>query len=264
MVKIFSIFMINLKTSLRYKVNFIASTLSILVPVLPALLLLLNGDVAIFGFDTTIEYSAYLFIAISVWSGVEVVWDFTFQMRNQMKEGIFDEMLMQPLSISELILGWTMDGIISTIIQSIPLLIISAFILLSNQTILDILCILLIVGLTYFCGFCMATILVAIMVNWKETDQLVSFISNIAPFICGVIVPLSYIPSPIKYFGVIFPFTWSLDIIRFIMFESPLLLPIEMEVMIFVLMIIMYYVLAKKLFKVLYNVSRKNGGTIGY
>ena len=264
MVKIFSLFMINLLTSFRYKVNFIASTLSILVPVIPALLLLLNGDLSIFGFADTKEYAVYLFIAATVWSGVEIIWSFTFQMRSQMQEGILDETLMQPLSISQIIIGWTLDGIISTFIQSIPLFIISAVFLISSQSILNVLAVIIIILLSYFCGFCMATILIAIMVNWKETDQMVSFIGNIAPFICGVIVPISYIPSPIKFIGSLFPFTWGLDIIRTILFKTPPMINLKMEILIFFTLIVIYYFLGKKLFKILYNRSRKNGGVVGY
>ncbi len=138
MVKIFSLFMINLLTSIRYKINFIASSLSILVPVIPALLMLLNGNTAIFGFDNTAEYSAYLFVATSVWSGVETIWSFVFQMRGQMREGILDETMMQPLSVSQLILGWTSDGIITTALESLPLIIISASILFSAQSLVGI------------------------------------------------------------------------------------------------------------------------------
>lgn len=262
--KIFSIFMINLLTTLRYKVNFIAASLSLLVPVIPALLLLLNGDMPIFGFKSVYEYSAYLFIATTIWSSVETIWDFTFQMRSQMREGIFDETLMQPLSVSELILGYTMDGIISTVIQSIPLMIISSVILFSEQSLINIVAVIAIILVSNFCGYCMATILVAIMVNWKETDQLVSFIANIAPFACGVIVPLTFIPSPIKYLGVLFPFTWALDIVRSIIFGTSAILPIEIELVIFVAMVFIYYLLSKILFKYLFNLSRKNGGVIGY
>lgn len=264
MVKVFSLFMINLRTAMRYKVNFIASSLSLLVPVLPALLLLLNGNIAVFGFDSTVEYTAYLFIATTVWSGVETIWSFTFQMRNQMREGILDETLMQPLSVSQLILGFTSDGIISTILQSVPLLIVSFMILLTSQSFIKILMVLLLVLATYLCGFCMAVILVAIMLNWRETDQLVSFIANIAPFICGVIIPLTFIPTPLKYLGVLFPFTWALDIIRYILFGTEMLLVLPLELAIFIAMILFYYFLGMKLFKVLYNVSRKKGGVVGF
>ncbi len=264
MVKIFSLFMINLLTAIRYKMNFILSSLSLIVPVLPALLLLFNGNTEIFGFQSSFEYSAYLFLAATIWGGVEVLWSFVFQMRDQMREGILDETLMQPLTISQLIIGWTMEGIVTAILQSIPLIIISFLYLISYQSFSSILLCIILTLITYFSGYCMATILIAIMVNWKETDQLVSFIGNIAPFICGVIVPLHFIPFPLNYLGILFPFTWSLDILRYILFQSPLFLPLETELIIFILLTILYYVLGKKLFHLLYNYSRKKGGVIGY
>lgn len=264
MVKIFSLFKINFLTAIRYKMNFIISSLSLLVPVLPALLLLLNGNVAVFGFSSSLEYGMYLFLSTAIWGGVEVLWSFVFQMRSQMKEGILDETLMMPLNIFHLILGWTMDGILSTVLQSIPLIILAAVFLIGQYSILYILIIIALLIFTFFASYCFATILIAMMVIWKETDQFVSFIGNIAPFICGVIVPLSYVPMPLNLLGVLFPFTWTLDIIRSLLFNSVPLIPIHYEVMILVLLTLFYYVFGKRLFTYLYNKSRKRGGIVGY
>ena len=264
MVKIKSLFMINFLTSFRYKINFVISALSLLVPVLPALFLVQNGNISIFGFNTTLDYAVYLLIVTTIWSGVEVLWSFVFQMRNQMKEGIINETLMMPLKTIDLIIGWTLDGVISTVFQSLILIVVIIPIVAYNFSFFQISLSLILILFTYFSSYCFSTILIAIMMTYKETDQIVSFIGNIAPFICGVIVPLKYIPSAIKYFGLFFPFTWSIDIIRNILFNTVCLLPIKIEITILFISTIIYYILGKRLFNVLYQKSRKKGGVVGF
>ena len=65
--------MINLLTSFRYKINFIISALNLLVPVLPVLFLIQNGNMSMFGFESALDYAVYLLIVTSIWSGVEVL-----------------------------------------------------------------------------------------------------------------------------------------------------------------------------------------------
>lgn len=264
MVKIKSLFMINFLTSFRYKINFIISALSLLVPILPALFMIQNGNVPIFGFETTFDYAVYLLVVTSIWSGVEILWSFVFQMRNQMKEGIINETLMMPLKTVDMIIGWTLDGVISTIFQSLILILFVAPLVVIKFSFLQIFLCLLLILFTYFASYCFSTILIAIMMVYKETDQIVSFIGNIAPFICGVIVPLRYIPSILKYFGLFFPFTWSIDIIRNILFKSECLLPLNIEMLILFIITVIYYVVGKYLFNALFQKSRKNGGIVGW
>ncbi len=264
MVKIKSLFMINFLTSFRYKINFIISALSLLVPILPALFMIQNGNVPIFGFETTFDYAVYLLVVTSIWSGVEILWSFVFQMRNQMKEGIINETLMMPLKTVDMIIGWTLDGMISTIFQSLILILFVAPLVVIKFSFLQIFLCLLLILFTYFASYCFSTILIAIMMVYKETDQIVSFIGNIAPFICGVIVPLRYIPSILKYFGLFFPFTWSIDIIRNILFKSECLLPLNIEILILFIITVIYYIVGKCLFNVLFQKSRKNGGIVGW
>ena len=264
MVKSFNLFMINLKTNMRYKLNFFSLSLVILIPIIPLLTMFINGNIALFGFDSIFEYSLYLMLAATFWSFVEVLWSFTFSMRQEIKEGIINETLMMPVSTYELLFGWTLDGIISTVFQAIPILLISIIYLLSANGIGDLLLFVGVFIITSIAGYAFAVILIGLMLVYKETDQLVSFLGNIAPFICGMIIPLSYVPKVFRFIGLLFPFSWGLDIIRSVVFSVSGIFPITYEVMILILLTIFYLILSGFIFKHLYFKSRKNGGIVGY
>ncbi|MGB4985476.1 MAG: ABC transporter permease [Erysipelotrichaceae bacterium] len=264
MVKVLSLFMINLLTAIRYKINFVVSSFSLIVPILPALLLLLNDNIEISGFSNLSQFPIYLLLASTIWGGVEILWGFVFQMRSQMREGILDEVLLMPLNIHHLIIGWTLDGIISTVIQSIPLIILTGVMIFLKLNLYQILFLLILLVVTFFSSFCFGTMLLGLMLLWKEADQLVSFIGNIAPFICGVIVPLNMIPYPLSILGYFFPFTWTLDIIRAVVFDYPLVYNMSFEVVMVLILSVIYYIFGKKVFVYFHNKSRKKGGVIGY
>ena len=47
---------------------------------------------------------------------------------------------------------------------------------------------------------------------FTESDQIISFIANIAPFVCGLFFSISMLPDIFFYLGLVFPFTWALNI----------------------------------------------------
>lgn len=264
MVKIWTLFRISFLTMLRYRLNFVFYTFSLVVPLIPALLLLLNGNTAVLGFASTTDYALYLLFASTLWGGVEVMWTFVFTMRNQMREGILDETLMMPISVPQLIFGWTFQGILTALAQSIPLLLATAALVFIRLSIWQLLLSLLVFLLTFFSAYCFAVILMSLMNIWKETDQLVSLIANIAPFICGLIVPLPYIPPTLAWLGYLFPFTWALDIFRGIVFHYPPLFSLEVDALVLLLMTSAYFFIGSRLLSVLSIRSRRQGGIVGY
>jgi ABC-2 type transport system permease protein len=264
MVRIWALFKISFLTNIRYKVNFFAESISALIPIIPAVTMLQNGNDTVAGFASSQQYALYLLVAFAVWGFVEALWSFIFKMRNQMKEGILDETLMMPLSISELILGWSFDGIVSTIASTLPLILVSGYIAFANTSLLQVFLTLLILALTIFSGYCFSLILIGLMLVWKEANQLVSFLGNIAPFVCGVIIPMVRLPKIINIISFPLPYTWALDLIRGILFDYPLYIGYVPELLILAGLTVCYYVLGKVLFDSLYQASREKGGVIGY
>ena len=118
--------------------------------------------------------------------------------------------------------------------------------------------------ISVFSGYSLGVILMGLMLIWKECDQLVSFIGNIAPFICGMLVPLVNMPIGLRFLGLWMPFTWGLDIVRYLFFGYETLLPIYYEIGILIVLTVIYYILSKLIFDKLNRLSKKKGGIIGY
>lgn len=264
MVRIWTLLKISFLTNIRYKVNFLAESVSNLIPIIPAVTMLPNGQGSVFSFADARSYAVYLLVAFAIWSFVEALWSFAFSMRSQMRQGIIDETLMMPLSVNELIIGWSLDGIVSTLVTAFPLILVSGTVISITGSIaglLETLCIFLV---CVFAGYCFALILVSLMFVWKETDQLVSFLGNIAPFVCGVLIPFSDLPAAVKVIGCFFPYTWGLDLIRGFLFHYPTVLEIRSEMVLLIVLTIVYYVIGRKAFTILHKVSRKQGGITGF
>ncbi|QRG86705.1 ABC transporter permease [Bulleidia sp. zg-1006] len=264
MVKIWAIVKANFLTQWRYQVNFWLQTLSIFVIIFPSLTLTFNDNKAIWGFSSGIQYSFYLLVALSIWSFVECLWSFTFQLRSEMKQGIYDENQLLPISMNKRMIIWSIDGIVSAIVSFLPLFMLSILYSFIKISLLDFLASVLIILISVFSGYSLGVILMGLMLVWKECDQFVSFIGNIAPFICGMLVPLVNMPIGLRLAGLWMPFTWGLDSIRCLLFGYETLLPIPYEMGILFVLTGMYYIVSKLIFVKLNRLSKKKGGIIGY
>lgn len=263
MVKSLTLFKMELLTSLRYKVNFFGTLLSVLLCMLPALVMLIDRDISIFGFENAMQYSGYLIIANAYWCMAESFWDFTFVMRNKMREGILEETLMLPLNTVQFILGWACNSIFITIIQTLPLFILS-FLLLGLQNIKAVFIIFFVEIVSAAASFSIAYMLIALMLYWNEADQIVSMIANIAPLLCGVLIPLKELPLLLRGISVFFPFSWALDIIRFYYCQMETLLPIKIEWCVFFFILAAYFIAGLAVYGRLFEQSRKENTYSGY
>ena len=264
MVKMWAVVKANFLTQWRYQVNFWLETLSIFVIIFPSLTLTFNGNNGIWNFSSGRQYSFYLLVALSILGFVECLWSFVFQLRSEMKQGIFDENQLLPISMNMRMITWSIDGIVSAVISFLPLFIISFLYSFIKISALDFLVSILIIMISVFSGYSLGVILMGLMLIWKECDQLVSFIGNIAPFICGMLVPLVNMPIGLRFLGLWMPFTWGLDIVRYLFFGYETLLPIYYEIGILIVLTVIYYILSKLIFDKLNRLSKKKGGIIGY
>ena len=99
--------------------------------------------------------------------------------------------------------------------------------------------------------------------RYREADQVVSIIANIAPFLCGLIVPLNKLPHVIRVISFVFPFSWALDLIRYYS-GLDTYLAIKVEWLIMLTMMIIYYVLGMIIYKKLSTQARLTGSFSGY
>lgn len=265
MVKLYALFKINLLTNMRYRLNFFSFSIGMVLPVIPILaLLLFQNSGQIFGFSSIMEYIEYVLIGITVWGFIETLWSFVFRLRAQMREGIFEETLLMPLSPFDLIFGWSSDGFLTTLVQSIPLVMGSIFFLTWKIEVLKGMAIFIILVLSLIGSFSFSLMLVGLMLMHPDTDQLVSFLGNITPFICGLYVPLTVIPGIFRSISYVLPFTWGLDLIRFYSFQHEPFLPAALEWQLLISLVVLYLIAGSYIYQRLEKRARKKNQFISY
>lgn len=238
MVKIWAMFMIDLKTSYRYKINLYTWIFQLSTLVFPMIPIIASEMVlpAVDGDSTTINYPVLLLISVFYWGFVEELWSSVFTMRRLMKEGTLEYNISLPLKGPHLIFGWTMKGMLSTLVYSIPLAVVVIIFFIINLSIFEILTILFILLLSMIASYGFSLIFVGIGLYVIEGDQLISLFANIAPFICGLFLPVVHIPVLFRVIGLIFPFTWGLDLIRGICFNTELILDFGKEIILLIIL----------------------------
>lgn len=104
-----------------------------------------------------------------------------------------------------------------------------------------------------------AEILMGFAIYFKEADQFISLIANIAPFLGGLYFPVIQLPTPFLTISLFFPFTWGLDLVRNLLFGSSLILPLHYEIIAFVIVNILYTFAGTKIYDAMMKKARKNG-----
>lgn len=259
MVKAFALLQMELKEKFRYKIELFSASTDALLLVFPAIAIVLFGNFEIEGITSKAEYTQYLMFSLILWQFVENMWSSVFEIRRKMKEGNFEYMMNLPLKGIHYIFGWAVGGVISMILEMIPLIIlflILSFDLLSLQNLLSIA---IIVVLMAFGTYGFAEILMGMAIYFRESDQIVSLVANIAPFLGGLYFPVIQLPTVFLCVSTLFPFTWGLDLVRNILFQSTTVLPMHYEWIVFFLVCCAYALLGSKVYDAMICKARKNG-----
>lgn len=259
MVKAIILLQMELKEKFRYKIELFSASTDALLLVFPAIAIFLFGDLKVAGVTSRMEYIQYMLFSLILWQFVENMWSAVFEIRRKLKEGNFEYMMCMPLKGIHYIFGWAVGGVISMVLEMIPLIVlflITSFHLLSFKALLTILAVTLIMAFGTY-GF--AEMLMGVAIYVREADQIVSLVANIAPFLAGLYFPIIQLPKVFIGFSVLFPFTWGLDLVRNILFGSAVLLPVQYEWGMFILVNVLYALAGSKVYDAMIRKARKNG-----
>lgn len=261
MVKVIYLFLIEMKTSWRYKIEVITSLLWLFSMCIPAIGIILFGNINsnILPFESKVTYLLFLLVSSGYWGFIENFWDTIFELRKKMREGILEQTLLMPLKNYQLLLGWALKGMLTTAVQIFPILIFVIVYYAYSLDLYSILLVLMIFIVSIIANYGLCLILVGIAFIWKEADQVISIVANIAPFVCGLYFPISILPAVFLPLGLLFPFTWALDLMRMIIFQTNTLLDPSIEVIIFLIISVIYVFLGNKIYSYLVVKAKKEG-----
>ena len=259
MVKAFILLQMELKEKFRYKIELFSASTDALLLVFPAIAILLFGDFKVAGVNSRIEYIQYMLFSVILWQLIENMWSAVFEIRRKLKEGNFEYMMCMPLKGIHYLFGWAVSGVISIVFEMIPLIIlflITSFHLLSLKFFLAIF---LVTGTMALGTYGFAEMLMGVAIYFREADQIVSLLANIAPFLAGLYFPIIQLPKIFIGFSVLFPFTLGMDLIRNILFGSSMLLSFRWECAAFLIINIFYAIIGSNVYDTMLHKARKNG-----
>lgn len=259
MVKSITLLKMELKEKFRYKIEIFSASTDALLLIAPAIAVMLFGDIQIDGISSKYEYMQYMLFSLIIWQSVENMWSAIFQVRRKMKEGNFEYMMNLPLKGLNYLFGWAINGAVSMIVEMIPLIILFVIFCLPLLSIDVVIKILLIIMIMLFGTYGFAEILMAFAIYFREADQIVSLIGNTAPFLAGLYFPIAQLPHVFLPISCIFPFTWGMDLLRNILFSSQLLLPANIEWVVFIMNCLLFVIFGSYIYDAILKQARKNG-----
>jgi len=162
-----------------------------------------------------IDYSAFLAPGIiamtllftSIFSGVSVIWDREF--------GFLKEMLVAPVSRTSIVLGKSLGGATTALIQGTLIMLLSMFLGVRFDLISMIILIPLMIIISL--GVVNLGIIIASLMQTVEGFQLImNFLVMPMFFLSGAIFPISDLPSWLKVFVYIDPMTYGVEALRYV------------------------------------------------
>ncbi len=259
MVKAITLLTMELKEKFRYKIELFSASTDALLLVFPAIAILLFGDFQISGISSKTDYIQYMLFSLILWQFIENMWSAVFEIRRKLREGNFEYMMCMPLKGIHYIFGWAVSGIISMVLEMIPLIILFVIFSFHSMSLNALINILLIVLVMAFGTYGFAEMLMGLAIYFREADQIVSLAANIAPFLAGLYFPVIQLPIVFQSIAMVFPFTWGLDLVRNVLFHSSMLFPIQKEWIAFIIINILYALFGSKVYDHMIRKARKNG-----
>lgn len=259
MVKLIALLKIELLTKFRYKIEIFSQSIDSIFMIFPALAIIFFTEYpASYGFTSKYEYLSFMLFSLVMWGFVENMWSSVFSIRRKLKEGTLEYNMTLPLSNYHFVLGWSINGFCSTIFELIPLIFISSLTILQYLTFTKLLLIIIYLMIMILASYGFSLILIGLGIYYKESDQIASLVSNITPFLCGLYFPLSSMPNVFLIFSMVFPFSWGIDILRTVLFNTPSLFNMNFEIIIFILISVFYFVFGCYFFEIMKKKAMKN------
>jgi ABC-2 type transport system permease protein len=168
-----------------------------------------------FNFGTNMSYSAFLAPGIvamsllftSIFSGISVIWDREF--------GFLKEMLVAPVSRLSIVIGRSLGGATTALIQGLLMLILSIVLGVKISLISILLMIPLMILISI--GFVSLGITIASLMETPEGFQLImNFLVMPMFFLSGALFPINNLSTIFKIFVYIDPMTYGVETLRFV------------------------------------------------
>lgn len=228
-----TVFWYILLGDLRYRSEFLWSTLNPLMWILPAILMVHFGlgEGLQSGPGTPVNYVAFFLTGAIYWNYVEAVWSLCFYLQEAMEGGVLEALWATTVPRVALFGGWSLSKLLSVTLQSAAglVLVVLAMVGAPGQALAPVTPVqaaqaTLAALASIVASYGLAFLLVGLSLVYRDVESIISMVGNAAPFIGGMAFSVTLLPLPLQVISFLFPFTWGLDLFRGIVFGSPTIL----------------------------------------
>lgn len=252
----------------RYPVNAIFQILEPIMWITPVYFLSkafqINGqNIGFAEYSGTTDYMAFLVVGSIVSSFISsVMWGMGFSLKEEMDIGVIESNWLTPVPVWVQLIGRSIFSLIITTVNSLTV----AFLIwilfgfdIGDGILQAIISLIPLLIALYGLGFAIAS-LVLVTNNANNIIDITSFMLTI---ICGESFPITVLPRFIIPISLALPITYGYDVIRGILLDTKTLLPINIEIWILTVFMVVGIIIGKK---ILVKVEKycKNIGNIGF
>jgi len=260
-----SLMLAILRTFSRYRSEYIGSFLGPVFWVIPAWLIVrYAGMTEMFGtgISNLTVVAMYFFVGAIYWNYVEGIWSIALGLRENMRLGTLESLWASPAPRFAMIMGWSVGRLLGTTLHSIV-----AFGLLSALSIIqlrdvpfeNILIVTHIIVFSVLAAYGFGFALVGLTLRFKDAESMISMLGNAAPLLGGILFPVTLLPEPLRTLAYLFPFTYGVDALRGVLFDSTTLLPLATQIALITVLGVLFPVFGWLLFLWMENEARTQG-----
>lgn len=161
-----------------------------------------------------------------------------------------------------MIMGWSVGRLLGTTLHSLlafGLLSALSIIHLRDLSLENILVVINIIIFSVLAAYGFGFVLVGLTLKFKDTESMISMLGNAAPLLGGILFSITYLPVPLRTIAYLFPFTYSVDAMRGILFGSKTLLPLSTEIALIITMGALFPIFGWVFFSWVENRARSEG-----
>lgn len=162
-------------------------------------------------------------------------------LREHMRIGQLEELLLTPVKPLEYILSWSFLAITLTTVSSLPLILIAVVVNVFHTSIKAYILATFIFLISMIASFGFAFLIFGLTPVVREGDKRVSLLGNAAPLLGGLYFPVTLLPMPLLVLSYAFPFTWGVDLLRAVFLGSKTIPDFKTEMVLLIMMSSVYF-----------------------
>ncbi len=263
MVRIFYLAKASILTAKRYKIDWFGYVLMPIVSVIPVLIAVWYGNlIGSFDFSSIVgsgNFFGYYFIGLTYWNYIESMWSSIFALRQQMRIGQLEDVLLSPIKPWEYIFGWSFLALCITTVNSLPLIIIAFILNILMISLWSLVVSIIVFLMSMIASYGFAFMIFGLTLVLREGDEIVSLMGNSAPLLGGLYFPVKILPTPLLTVSYVFPFTWGLDLLRASILHTKTIIDFNVEFLVLICLSVMYFLLGLISYKLLERRMRIRG-----